>query len=174
MQRFLSDISIGRHRAYLSDMEARYRILRKDAPGLPDLSEDFCTRRRAFSGCFRARALYTDIFLHRMFFSCFTGHCNAPKDARKIEKISAFLSGVYRAALLAQGDFLLLSADGRGRLSLSSGRDVVFALCRERPLVCLDLAEHVYCYDYGFDKRGYLRAALSNLDLSLISEYVPS
>ena len=38
--------------------------------------------------------------------------------------------------------------------------------------LAVDLCEHAYFYDYGFDKKSYLKAALSSLDLSKIENTV--
>ncbi len=37
-----------------------------------------------------------------------------------------------------------------------------------RAVLCIDLFEHAYFLDYGFDRSAYLTAALSHLDLSVL------
>ena len=39
-------------------------------------------------------------------------------------------------------------------------------LCREFPVLAVDLCEHVYFSDYGFSKREYLKNALPYLNLA--------
>ena len=39
-----------------------------------------------------------------------------------------------------------------------------------RALLCIDLFEHAYFHDYGFDRESYLLAAISHLDLSVLDK----
>ena len=39
-----------------------------------------------------------------------------------------------------------------------------------RTVLCIDLFEHAYFLDYGFDRSAYLTAALSHLDLSVFDK----
>ncbi len=43
--------------------------------------------------------------------------------------------------------------------------DFAFSVC---PCLAVDLAEHAYFYDFGFDHEKYLVEAISRLNLSLL------
>ena len=82
---------------------------------------------------------------------------------------NSFLYEAEQLALSADGGFLYIALDDRRvpqpRLSESNR----FACIKDTPLLAVDLCEHAYFSDYSFDKKRYLRAALSHLDLSKLA-----
>ena len=64
--------------------------------------------------------------------------------------------------------FIFLSGDEVYSKSVKSAEEI-FLNGRISPCLCIDLYEHAYFGDYGFDRKRYISAALSVLDLSKLS-----
>ena len=65
--------------------------------------------------------------------------------------------------------FLILYIDRYGKIQSYAGLNYVEVLTRYTPLLAVDLFEHSYFIDYGFEKEKYLSSALSNLNLSRLT-----
>ena len=80
-----------------------------------------------------------------------------------------FLNEVYKQAMSLPYGFLLFYSFG-GRIVVRECTDLCSAYYRSAPVLALDVCEHVYFSDYGFDKERYLLAALPYLDLTRLTE----
>ncbi len=166
---FLSNESIARHREYHRELRLKYSILQKsemllnstDIHKIPwqKLDADLCAE--AFS-------LLCEYTLHTVFFSSFTENptTGAPVPIHGINSASELLNHLFRLGKSDNiGGFLVLL---RGKRGIAPAR--IYPPYRELkssiPLLAVDLFEHSYFYDYGFDRGRYLYAALSHLDLN--------
>ena len=57
-----------------------------------------------------------------------------------------------------------------GKVSIKGGGDFLSLCLPYLPLVCIDVCEHAYFLDYGFDKERYLKSALPYLDITKLLE----
>ena len=85
----------------------------------------------------------------------------------KYRTVASFLYELERAAMANDGGFLLVINE-RGSVEFLHNTSII-APMRCRICLALDLAEHAYFLDYGFDKLSYVRAALSRLRLSKLN-----
>ena len=175
MTMFLSEGSIARHREYARDLRLKYSILQKSETLLnsSDIKEIQWqkTKKDLYNEAFPLLAEYT---LHTLFFSSFTERA-ADSDTRLL------CGGIHGAKLLNQlfdlgkndndGGFLLISISGK-KLDAKRIFPPYADLKIRTPILAVDLCEHCYFSDYGFDRRRYLVSALSHLDLARISDFL--
>ena len=163
---FLSEIAVREHIAYRKLLAARLSLLKKSFPGRESLgTEDILTSR--LHGAEREMyPLAREILLHDVFFSSFSKErTKAPPALRRYSSDAAFRYALLLAAREGRDGFLSVYVDRRGdaRFELVTPPDF---RTEHHPCLAVDLAEHAYFYDFGFDREKYLAAALASLDLS--------
>ena len=168
MNSFLSEGNIKRHLEHLRTLRLQYSILLKSYPELigREIKDSLrlCSDKGVRSDL---QKLYFNIKSHELFFDSFY-----PVECRSVDRIPGYSSPdsfLYDLLCLAKEEqygFAFAFADTRGdiKIALSNGDDGAFI--RYTPLLALDLYEHSYFNDYGFDKERYVRAALTKLDIS--------
>ena len=118
-----------------------------------------------------ALELLSEIALHELFFVSFSHSPYPAADAvrRAYGSEANFLNRIYKQAMSLPYGFLLVYSFG-GRIVVRECTDLRSAYYRSAPVLALDVCEHVYFSDYGFDKERYLLAALPYLDLTRLTE----
>ena len=172
--RFLSDDSVGEHRAYLSNLKLKYSILEKSIPCLKgqslekiySLSLSRAERREAVE-------LYSEIRLHEVFFASFSDRVGI--ESRYINEVygsrAAFVHELFCEAKRLTFGFVCYSVSKKGGKIVSSRNyDEIFD--SGEPILALDVFEHAYFRDFGFCKARYISEALSFLDLSRVDNCV--
>ncbi len=167
MRSFLSERNICLHREYLENCRLRLSILEKSGFPIADKSYfELCGMR----GCEAKEEilhLAGEIYRHELYFDSFGiggEGCDCLKE--RYGSVAGFLYEVERAAIGEAGGFILVYFDGKSPVISHSSRE----LHRRygAPRLAVDLAEHAYFIDYGFDKERYVRNAVSHLQLSKI------
>ncbi|MBQ8414224.1 MAG: hypothetical protein IJX58_03140 [Clostridia bacterium] len=172
MNLFLSEGNIKRHLEHLREARLRYSILEKSIPEIKGraptelvrLNINRDVKDEAISQLWYIKA-------HECFFSSFTeqqtDNVNVLKHYSSKEKL---LYDLYTEALERDHCFLFIYTDRNGtpRWIFSDKSDGSFI--RYEPILAIDLYEHVYFLDYGFDKKHFLRNALSHLKLSSLDK----
>ena len=67
--------------------------------------------------------------------------------------------------------FLLIFADKRKNLAFTYGESLVDVIIKNEPLLAIDLWEHAYFSDYGFDKKRYVKNLLPYINLDKINNF---
>lgn len=143
---FLSEENIALHREYLASMRARRKM------GL-------CEGRE--------REVNEAILSHELYFSSFARQRRPCERARRGFGSESALCYELKCFALTKGSgFLYIVPLSRyPYIGYSSrGADAY------RARLCIDLFEHAYFLDYGFDFERYLCCALSHLDLCRLDE----
>ncbi|MBQ4071349.1 MAG: hypothetical protein IJD51_02920 [Clostridia bacterium] len=168
---FLSERNIRQHREYVRELEHRYSIFVKSYPVLEGKDAVGIRLSRIARGeREEALRLYCELAAHRLFFSSFCDRCvRCAAIAERYGSEASFLHELLRYSLEREG-FLLIYVDRRGEVRYSAGREYCDIFLRQSPSLAVDLCEHAYLPDYGFDKYTYLKRALSFLDLSKITK----
>ena len=141
---FISEHALSLHREYLSSLMARRTM-----------------------GMEKGNALDMEIRSHELFFSSFRrDFSRCERACRGYGSENAFLFALSEYAETQKNCFLYIFSRQRYPYVAFStdGKDAF------RAALCVDLFEHAYFLDYGFDKNAYLRAALSRMDLSLLDK----
>ena len=162
---FLSEENIALHKEYVRQMRLKYSILESSIPALHgadvlEISRLRLTRRDRED----ATALLSDIALHDIFFSSFAKekYARSERISREFGSEAAFLNSLFVLCKNSACGFLTVDKNSRAKVVLDP-RD---AFCNGSPMLAIDLFEHAYFLDYGFDRERYLVLCLSYLDLS--------
>ncbi len=167
MHHFLSDGAIIRHKEHLNGLRLRLSVLEKSIRGTAGPGIGEIPRMRIPDSDKRELCrLKREIIAHEVYFSSF-GRKNprARESSEFFGREAELLYRLYREALSADGGFLLLLTDKRGGLRHISGREALLEIYDEPPRLAVDLCEHAYFSDYGFEYGDYLKSALVHLDL---------
>ena len=167
--KFLSERNIRLHKDFLRLERLRFSIIEKSYPNIVGKDAREISKIR-FNSRDEALDLICNIKCHEMFFSSFSDG-RVPSDAvRKAYGSEAgFLYELYECARESREEFLLVYSNG-GKISYSTGSRLCF-LNGKRAALALDLCEHSYFLDYGFDRDEYIKSALSFLNISKLDNF---
>ena len=168
---FISEINYLKHREAEQRDALRLSVLEKQLPAIRGRSATEIARLRKLGseGAMIAE-LKASLELHRVYFASFSERKNTPSNAIKhsFGSEAALLNEMYTASMRSRFGFCALVGANSG-LKVCASENALDILLRGEPLLAVDLCEHVYYGDWGFDKEAYLRAALPHLWLDKIS-----
>ena len=171
MLEFMSENSYELHREYLRQARLRYAILEdgiKDIKG-KKYNEIIRQKINVRDKVDVLREL-SDITLHNIFFNSFSEFEYSPCEAVRMQMKSEaeLLNRVYSTAMAIPYGFIGVFVFD-GKIFVYSDTDRVRLLSRGIPRLAVDVCEHAYFLDYGFDKPRYLLSALPYLDLNKLN-----
>ena len=168
MNEFLSEENISLHHEYLRQLKLKYSIL-EDSIDVLKGAELRDVYRMKISQRDRSDAInfLSEIKAHEIFFSSYSGEAYPRSDAVRnmYGSEAAFLNQLYRRCLLQTFGFVFVYAL-RDRILVEGFTDINNAFRIGTPTLAIDVCEHVYFMDYGFDKDRYLVSSLPYLDIS--------
>ena len=156
LRMFLSEENIRRHEEYLKTLKLKLSILEKSDERIKGRGID-CLRRMALDRYLKAEAisLIKKIRSHECFFDSFETNTGRAAGAEKL------LYDVYAFANNEETGFIYIYKDSRG---VKLTKEFV-----DKPeMLCLDLYEHCYFLDYGFQREKFLRNAIGYLDVARV------
>ena len=165
---FISESTRQMHEEYLRRLKLEYSIYEKSYPPLVGKSVGEIMKLRFKNrGELQAAVMKRcEILAHELYFSSF-GNTNSSSEKvrREYGSEANFLYEAKEKCMSADGGFLLIYPDERGRISLYAGQEYKNLFLKYSPVLALDLCEHAYFYDYPFDKKSYVSSALSHIAL---------
>ena len=170
MLSFLSENTCRLHKEYLNTQKLRFSILTKSEPRL--LGLDVCEIRvaRAIPQDIREEAItaLSEIRAHELYFNSFAPcGTRSPYVKEKYGSESSFLYSILcDVKHFGEGFCFIVKHGGDIFAKNTKFPAEIYMNMKTTPLLCVDLYEHAYFCDYGFEKEEYLAAALSHLDLS--------
>lgn len=171
LREFLSEDNLNMHISHLKNEALRYSILEKSINKLSGLTIDEISR----SGLKReerkeAISCLSYIESHKCYFDSF-GHLRKRCDALRkyFGSEEKLLYEIFEIARHGDNGFLYVYIDNKGKpiIELASPHS---AYTRFSPVLALDLYEHAYFLDYGFEREKYLRSAISHLDIEKLEK----
>ena len=165
--KFLSERNYRMHQEYLGDLRCKFSIfektycslINKDLQGIA--ASDIPKNEKA-----AALDLRSEIVVHEVYFSSFDESGEVCENVKKkYGSEASFLYKLYEACLDQDG-FLVVYLNRYRQPDYYVGREYKNLVLKNKPLLALDLFEHSYFLDYGFDKKRYIQSALSSLSLS--------
>ena len=169
MNLFLSEGNIKRHLEHLREKRLCYSILEKSMPELCEHSINEIIRLNIDRGVKdEAISLLWYIKSHECFFDSFSINQNMVNISRiSVEKL---LYEIYTEAMKMDHGFLFVTVDKHKtpKITFSDGNDGAFI--KYKPILALDLYEHTYFLDYGFDKKRFLQNAIKYLNISSLDK----
>lgn len=164
---FLSMENIERHFDYVNNLKLKLSILEKSYPSISGKRMENIQKlniNREIKE--EVSDLMINIRAHELFFDSFALKnikCDYLRKYYSSEE--AFFYEVYEKAKMVQTGFLYIFQKAKGGVEIVID-DVRGFYFRKEPLFALDLYEHAYFLDYGFDRELYLKNSISHLDLS--------
>lgn len=166
---FISEENYKIHTDYLRTLKLRYNVLEKSMPQI---------KGRAINEILRMKLpredkneildLMSEIKAHELYFSSFDKPYRTSKCVKeKFGSEASFLYDVYLAAKKITCGFLFIIKD-LGIIKIITSRDYPSVFIKQTPVLAIDLMEHSYFIDYGFEREEYISRAVSCLNLSLL------
>ena len=171
MNEFLSEENIASHREYLRTQRLKYSILEDSIPPLRKLGVKEVYRSKLSTVDKRdALLLLSDILLHDVYFSSFCDTRFPHSDAaiKSFGAESSLLNDLFRLGMSMRCGFACV-CQTNGSISVHDIEDCHDILRYGEPILAVDVFEHAYFMDYGFDKERYLLSALPYLDLTKLT-----
>ena len=155
------------HREYVRRLRLKYSIIETSLLELSGASlEDVLKLRLAYSDRADVMRLLPEIELHGIFFSSFSEleYLRSDLLVKRFGSVAAYLDMLYRLLREASHGFLVIRQNGDCSVVTKYYR----AFCCGRPVLAIDMCEHAYFLDYGFDRERYIYSCLSRLDIGKI------
>ena len=170
--RFVSERALMLHREFLNSERLRLSVIEKSYPEL--MGKNIKQILRSACGCKNdAVRLKLNIKCHELYFSSFQERYSPSETVRlSYGSEASFLYELGRIAIATEEQFVFISSD-RGKIIVKDGGVGVVARFDKDTLV-LDLSEHAYFLDYGFDKAAYVQNMISYLNLSVLDKKISS
>ncbi len=162
---FLSEDNIKRHLEYMHTLSLRLSIIEKSFPELKGKTISDVSRMRLEKDV-RGEFIYLRwlINAHELFFDSYS---LSPKKSESVKRDfgsrERFIYEIYTEIKSKENGFAFIYLD-RGRVRFDFCTVGSNAFVRYTPTLAIDLYEHTYFSDYGFNKDRFLRAALTYLD----------
>ena len=176
MNMFLSEGNVRRHLDHLRTMRLRYSIIEKSLPEIKGRSAEEIIRLglgREIKDEILSLLWY--IRSHECFFDSFTDRTERAKiRLRHYSSRERLIYDLYTPAKENYHGFLYIYRDRYGVVRYHFTDENDGAFISYQPILAIDLYEHAYFNDYGFNKDAFLKGALEYLDLARLNEDISS
>lgn len=159
----ISDQALNMHKDYLKRLRLKYSVLEKSYPELRGKGIDEIAKMR-IRDREEALNLKCDIALHELYFSSFGEGYQCSELARAcFGSEASFLYELFEWCRSHKDDYAVVHIN-RGKIDFAGGSCDLFIKIR-KPILCVDLCEHAYFLDYGFERDTYLERLLPYLNI---------
>ena len=166
----ISEHALNMHKDYLRRLRLKYSVLEKSSPELRGKSIGQISKMR-IRDREEALNLKCDIALHELYFSSFGEGYQCSERARAcFGSEASFLYELFKWCLLRKDDYVVVHIN-RGKIEFSGG-SCELLIKIHNPLLCIDLCEHSYFLDYGFERDTYLEKLLPYLNISRADKFL--
>ncbi len=168
---FLSESNVKNHLAYMRNLKLKYSIIEKSIPELKGRSAEQVLRMNlSKKELSEVLPILIKIRAHELYFSSFTKEAKPSQILRKhYVSENSFCYELMESAKKCEHGFLYIYKDARGKPCYKTARELERAFFSDNPILAIDLYEHSYFSDYGFEYEKYLRGAISHLDFSKLT-----
>ncbi len=174
MREFLSEDNLNLHLSHMKTIGHRYSILKKSTEGLIANSVAEVKKCRIPASVKdEAISLFSYIEAHKIFFDSFAHISQRCNNVRKY--FGSEERCLYEVLTLAKSNehcfvYVYIDSKRRVRIEAAAPQEIhTFS-----PILAIDLYEHSYFYDYGFDKNKYLQSAISRLNIEKLDNALSS
>ena len=172
LKTFLSEANIKEHLSYCRTLKNKYSIIEKSYPELKGKSlEDILKMPLKRQLREEISELLYKIRAHELYFSSFSEEIRPSSLVRKhYGSENNFVYEMKQAALDMEYGYVYVYRDYKGIPRFRTLNCLDERFVRDRPILLLDLFEHAYFADYGFNYPLYLAGAFSHIDLSAVEK----
>lgn len=170
IERLISESALDMHKEHVRDLKLKLSILEKS---YPELAASECRDIMRSRSKYKREAVFLkcEIKMHELYFSSFgEGYQRSFKIKEQFGSESEFLYEVLCGARDKRCDYILVSLTKREAVALNFGGSELL-LTDGVPLFCVDLCEHAYFLDFGFQREEYLKRVLPYLNLRAIDKF---
>lgn len=171
IREFLSEDNLNLHISHMRNASYKYSILEKSIACLQDKSlYDLPYLRLSRDDREEAINLLSYIESHKCYFDSFA-HLNKKCDSvrKYFGSEEKFLYEIFETSRYESHAFLYVYLDNRNKPQVEvAAPENIYT--KYNPVLALDLYEHAYFMDYGFEKEKYLRGAISRLDIEKLDK----
>ena len=167
MTEIFSEENLALHREYVRKLRLKYSILETSLPEISGASvEDALRLRLTRVDRTDVMRLLPEIELHEIFFSSFSvdRYPHSELIVKRFGSVAAYLDMLYRIVRDVSHGFLVIRQNGDCFVVTEYYRAFIDGC----PKLAIDMCEHAYFLDYGFDRERYLCSCLSRLDIEKI------
>ena len=159
------------HRDYLRNLNMKYSIMTDGIPILKNISiEQIKKSNLCRADKDEAVGYASKIKCHELFFDSFGDERGSVEEVyREYGSVDSFKYEIYLKCRSLDYGFVSIGVDSRGAYILSSEISSEH-FNRRSPILCIDMCEHAYYGDYGFDKERYIFNLLKYINLSKLSK----
>lgn len=173
IDKFISEEAIGLHKNYLENLKLEYSIYEKSAPEIKNMSISAIKRARKLRYKDEILSLRVNLECHNLFFSSFGNEFQSSQAIKKAYGTEAsFLYDMCNEARQWETSGFLIIGLSNGRIFKYVGQDLEDIFIKATPILAIDLCEHSYFLDYGFNKNAYLENAMKYLNLNKIDNFL--
>jgi len=170
IRKFLSETALNLHKEHLKKLKLQYSVFEKSKPEIigKDISEISRLRIKDKAEIIK---LSCDIRCHELFFSSFgTAYESCVAVRKKYRAEASFLYELYECGRSIDYSFIIIYLDKEEVRIISGTPEIVLKI--PNPMLAIDLYEHSYFLDYGFDKEEYLKNLIPFLNLSKLDKFL--
>ncbi len=170
---FLSEECVIKHKEYLKQQKLLYSVFEKSYPKIKGL-EIAEINRLGISQEIKREALdlKMKIKLHELYFSSFSKvRSRCPSVTKTYGSEANFLYEIEKMLSNNEESGFLVIYLARADVGFYYGKKFLNLFLKTRPVLAVDLYEHAYFPDFGFDRKRYIKTALSYLDLSKLTDF---
>ena len=173
INKFISEEAVELHKNYLKNLKLEYSIYEKSYPEIKTMSIPAIKSARYLRYKDEIIRLKVNLECHNLFFSSFGKEFQSSQVIKKAYgSETAFLYDICNEAKQWEnGGFLIIGLSGR-RIFKYVGRNLEDIFIKATPILSIDLCEHSYFLDYGFNKNAYLENAIKYLNLNKIDIFL--
>ena len=167
---FLTEENLKLHKDYLCDLRLKYSILTKSNPDIADkIPAEIQGMRLGRDFKSEALRLLVEIMSHDTYFSSFASCDTHSKEIKNFYSSEAdFRYKILELAMSSTHGFVYILLDKKGKPYPILSDMLHSTYVTDIPVLAIDICEHAYFADYGFNRYEYLKRAISHLDISKI------
>lgn len=161
---FIDEENYKMHLEYVNLLRVRLSAFRK-MRGDNDSGKSAIAKREVY--------VANEVLLHEAYFNSFSER-EFPRSAcatRVFGSGNELLMALYRCAMDAVYGFVGVARGAREGMYVFSCCDYFDMKPKLEPILAVDVCEHAYFGDFGFDKERYVKRALAHLSLDRLDEF---
>ena len=169
IEAFVSEEALRLHKEHLEVLRLKYSVMEKSFPEIKNKSVDQIMRMRQK---YKEEILdvRSKIICHELYFASFGEAYQSSASLRKDYRSEpSFLYELFCAAKDGDDDYIAVFSD-KNKIKIKSLSKSTEILEIPNVLICIDLCEHAYFLDYGFDKKRYISNLLPYLNIAALDK----